>query len=254
MFEQKLKTIMGEVSVTIDEAESNEIIVFLHGIYLDKSLWEDYGHKLTGRTHIYVDMPAHGKSSDVGFDWNMDDCVRMLMEVLNRFSTQRCILIGHCWGSMTALRAAVSFPERFEALGLFNMPHKPMSGMRKMLVTLQKRTLKYPQVFAQQAAKTLYSAEYLEMHPEASEQMMARINARPVQEIARIIDGVLLNVEDAAPLINDLRVPALAIIGASDYVGPPPGIETLVVASGHVSPEEAKAESRAAIFKVLDLA
>ena len=80
MFEHKLKTIMGEVSVAIDGEDSEEIIVFLHGIYLDKTIWEDFGHKLTGKTHIYVDMPAHGKSSDVGFDWSLDDCVRMLME------------------------------------------------------------------------------------------------------------------------------------------------------------------------------
>lgn len=254
MFEHKLKTIMGEVSVAIDGEDSEEIIVFLHGIYLDKTIWEDFGHKLTGKTHIYVDMPAHGKSSDVGFDWSLDDCVRMLMEILNRFNVQRCILIGHCWGAMTALRAAISFPERFVALGLFNMPHQPVSSLGKIGIRLQKQMLKYPHIFAQHAAKTLYAPAYLELHPEATEKMEARITARPALEISRAIDAVLLNVDDAKPLLKDLRVPALAIVGESDYVGSPPAIETLMVASGHVSPQETKAESRAAIFKVLGLA
>ena len=118
MREQKITTVLGKISVSIDDRGTDQPIVFMHGVFLDKTLWSNYGCNLTGRTHIYIDMPAHGDSPNVGRDWSLDECVTMLMEVLDSLNIKTCIAVGHSWGSMTALRAATKFPERFSALGL----------------------------------------------------------------------------------------------------------------------------------------
>ena len=65
-------------------------------------------------------MPAHGASDNVGRDWSLDECVEMLLAVLDEINVARCIVIGHSWGSMTALRAAIRTLSRFAALGVFN--------------------------------------------------------------------------------------------------------------------------------------
>jgi pimeloyl-ACP methyl ester carboxylesterase len=83
MREQRIPTILGHVSATLDGKAMDQPVVFMHGVFLDKSLWSAYGSDFTGRTHIYIDMPAHGVSSSVGRDWNPDECVTMLMEVLD---------------------------------------------------------------------------------------------------------------------------------------------------------------------------
>ena len=254
MHEQRIPTILGNVSATLDEKAMGPPVVFMHGVFLDKSLWSNYGSNLTGRTHIYIDMPAHGVSSDVGRDWNLDECVTMLMEVLDELKINTCIVIGHSWGSMTALRAATKFPERFSALGLFNMPFKRTEGTRRLGFTLQKLMVVFPKFYAKQAAKALYTRNFLLSHPEFSTQMQERLAARPPKEIARTIDAVILNAEDASSLIGNLHVPALAIVGEADYVGVPSGIETVKVAGGHISPHEAPSETRQAILKVLSFA
>lgn len=229
-------------------------IVFLHGVFFDKSLWEDFGSNLTNRPHVYVDMPAHGRSSDVGRDWHLDECVDMLKQVLDALNIKRCIVVGHSWGSMTALRAAVRSPDRFEALCLLNMPFKRVTGLSRFGFQLQKPLARFQRFYAKQAASSLYSKAFLKANPERSSQMQERLAARSGKEIARVIDAVLLGPHDADELVAQLSVPALYVVGESDYVGIPQEVQSVTVPGGHISPHEAPAETRQAIKRVIELA
>ena len=105
--------------------------VFRHGIFSDKSLWRDYDSSLTGRSRIFIDMQAHGGSANVGRDWKLEECVAMLHTILDSLGFQSCILIGHPWGSMIALQAASKRPQYFAVLGLFNIPFRELTGLRR---------------------------------------------------------------------------------------------------------------------------
>ena len=253
MEEKTINTNVGRVSVTVDERGTKAQIIFLHGMFLDKSLWFDIAKRVPSVTRIYIDMPAHGNSGDVGHDWTLDDCVDMLMQIMNELKINACFLIGHSWGSMTALRAAAKFPERFKALGLFNMPFTKVVGLRRLGFILQKPLLFFPRFYAKQAAKSLYSEEILHNRPELSTQMQDRLAKRSPRELARLIHAVILMSDDVTDLIKELRVPALAVVGREDYVGKPPRLDTWTVPGGHMSPHESVEKAIDAIIKVLGM-
>ena len=171
MEEQRIETKLGRIALGIDGPIGEEPIVFLHGIFIDRTLWADVDRSLTGRAHIYTDMPAHGRSSDVGHTWSLDDGAEMLIEVLDALEVERCVAIGHSWGSMTALHAASRFPSRFVALGLFNMPFRRVEGLNRLGFRLQKSAAIFPRFYARQAAKSLYTAPFLRKRPELAEAM-----------------------------------------------------------------------------------
>jgi pimeloyl-ACP methyl ester carboxylesterase len=245
---------MGQVSLLVDDRSGDLPIVFMHGVFLDKTLWTAFGPEVTGRTHVYIDMPAHGASGNVGRDWHLDECVEMLLTVLDEINVSRCIVIGHSWGSMTALRAAIRAPSRFAALGLFNMPFTRNEGLGRLGFRLQKLLTVFPRFYARQAARSLYTESALKAHPEYSAAMQDRLSARPPKEISRVIDAVLLNPGDGTNLLKELTVPTLAVVGQSDYVGEPPGLNVTVVPGGHISPHEAPEETRAALKHIVLLA
>lgn len=83
MEEKTIDTSVGRISVTIDDRGTMAPIIFLHGVFLDKSLWFEVSKLLPEITRIYIDLPAHGDSSDVGHDWALDDCVDMLMQIID---------------------------------------------------------------------------------------------------------------------------------------------------------------------------
>ena len=132
MQELMISTVLGKIALRIDEQGGDEPLIFLHGVFLDRSLWAAYDTHLTGRTHVYVDMPAHGRSEDVGRRWTLDECAVMLIQILDALDLARCVVVGHSWGSMTALRAASEHPDRFRALCLCNMPFKRSSGIGRL--------------------------------------------------------------------------------------------------------------------------
>lgn len=254
MIEKIIQTNLGKISLAIEEKGTLEPIVFMHGIFLDRTLWNDYDNELTGRTHIYLDMPGHGHSSNIGKDWDLDDCVKMLMIILEKLKINQCIAIGHSWGSMIALRAASKFPQSFQALGLFNMPFKRSTGLTRLGFNLQKLVVGFSYFYAQQAAKSLYSPETLSQKPELSFLMAERLSQRPKVEITRLLDAVILNSKDSTQLLETLTVPALAVVGQSDYVGIPPSIKSTIAPGGHITPHEAIYETKQAIKTIIKLA
>ena len=254
MNELLIKTNLGRISVVLDDGTTDMPIIYLHGVFLDKTLWTQVSSPAKGRMQVFVDMPAHGNSDNVGHDWSLNDCVEMLIRIMDELTVQRCVVIGHSWGSMTALQAAIQFPDRFAALGLFNMPFKRTKGLSRITFALQKRMAIFPAFFAKQAAMALYSPILLEKRPELIAQMQARLSKRPAREIARTIEAVILKAQDAVSLIQNLQVPAMAVIVETDYVGIPPKLEVITVPGGHISPLEAEEDARNVIKRVLDLA
>ncbi|MFK8185894.1 MAG: alpha/beta fold hydrolase [Phormidesmis sp.] len=263
MDELRVPTNLGQISVGwrrqgVDKGTgiglSDSPIVYLHGVFLDRSLWANVSAVGEERSQFFVDMPAHGKSDNVDRDWRLDDCVEMLFCLMDELAISRCTVIGHSWGSMTALRAAIKRPERFESLGLFNMPFRKTRGMSRLQFELQKKMTIFPSFFAEKAAKALYTPQLLHKRPELVTQMQERLSARPAVEIARTIDAVILKAQDSLPLIQRLQVPAITIVGDSDYVGVPPGMTVLTVPGGHISPHEAEEDTKRAISQCLALA
>lgn len=254
MIKKNIETNLGKIAVVIDDNGGDTPIVFMHGLFLDNTVWTNYDSSLTGRTHVYLDMPGHGNSSDIGKDWCLDDCVSMLMSVLDQLNIKQCIAIGQSWGSMTALRAASKFPESFQTLGLFNMPFKRTLGFKRLGFNFQKLIVRFPRFYAGKAAESLYSPEILQQKPELATTMADRLARRPAKEIARFINAVILNAEDTTHLLYQLKVPALAVVGESDYVGIPPRIKTIVVPGGHIVPHESPKETSQAIQRIVELA
>lgn len=252
---QRIQTNLGEIAISqalsAHPQTEGPPLVFLHGIFLDQTLWLGCSQGLTQHRRIYFDMPGHGQSSDVGRTWHLAECVDLLFQVLDALNIESCIAIGHSWGGMTVLRAATQQPERFQAIGLFNMPLQPPTGMNRLGFQLQKILTRFPRFYGQQAAKSMYSAAYLQSQPDRSTQMQARLATRSSQEIAQVIEAVILAPENSSPLFLALGIPVLCVVGETDFVGRPSGLKTLTVPGCHISPHEAPSETEAAIRQLI---
>ena len=216
-------------------------IVFLHGIYLDSSLWDDVAANLPGHRLLMIDMPGHGESPEPEGNWSLNDCVAMLLRVLDAMGISKCLAVGHSWGAMTALRTACLYPERFDSLYLLNMPFRKTTGRRRLGFQAQKLLAGFRSFYAKQAAKALYTPSLMARRPEIADQMEKTVAAKSWVGITRLIDAVILQPDDALHLMAQLSVPTVFVVGEKDSVGIPP-VQHVVVPGGHISPHEAPAE------------
>jgi 3-oxoadipate enol-lactonase len=247
-----ISTSMGQIEVQ-SAGDGSQTVVFMHGIFMDRSLWSSLYPQSPRRRHIYLDMPGHGNSGNVGRKWTLEDCTTMIFEVMDKLHVSEAVLIGHSWGAMVALQAAVKRPSRVVSLGLFNMPHRRVAGLARIGFRLQKWFVRFPNFYAAQAAKELYTAAFLKAQPEVVAVLQRRLRKRPAKELARLIDAVLLWPTDATELIASLKVPATCVIGEQDYVGQPTPMLAKVVPGGHVSPAESPSETKELVEHVARL-
>jgi 3-oxoadipate enol-lactonase len=243
---------LGKIAVYIKPATSdNTPVILLHGVYFDHHLWDQIIDSIEDRTVITLDMPLHGSSKEITkTDWTLDDCADMLLEVLDHLQIGKSIAIGHSWGSMTILRAAIKQPERFASIGLCNMPFQAASSAKKLTISLQHIMLFFRDFYTRQAANALFGASSRKLNPALFNQLKRPMDMLTNAQVRQTDKAVIMNAEDASDLIKNLKVRAIALKGEEDYVPAPPGIETILVTGGHISPLENPEDLRIFVLKL----
>lgn len=228
--------------------------MLLHGVYLDRHFWDYQRQALNGRTVIALDMPHHGESKNVRPNWTLEDCAGMVIDILDALQVERAVVVGHSWGSMTAMRAAVSNPERFAALGLCNMPLDPGSTAKILRYELQATLLPFRSFYTRQAAKALFAPQSLAVHPEFGNSLQTTMGRLSNREVRHVDMTVVINPDNGFRILRHLSVRTLALKGEQDYVPVPPGLDLTIVPGGHMSPAEAPDAVLEFIRRVLALA
>jgi len=252
---QFITTQIGKIAVFIREVPTNEPpIIFLHGVYFDHHLWDNQVNEIKDRSIITIDMPLHGESKqDIIANWTLNDCADMLIEILDSLKIPKVVAIGHSWGSMTILRAASKHPERFEGIGLCNMPFEAASKKQKLTFGLQHSMLFFRNFYTKQAAKALFGKTSLQENPALIQQLKRPMNLLTNAQIKQTDKAVIINAEDATTLLKNLQVKTLALKGEEDYVPMPPSpIQTIIVKSGHISPLEKPQEVLELVNRLLN--
>jgi 3-oxoadipate enol-lactonase len=249
-----IKTNPGSIAVYIKENVSDKLpIIFLHGVYFDHHLWDNQIEEIKDRTVISVDMPLHGNSRDnIKANWTLTDCSNMLIEVLDSLKIPKVIAIGHSWGSMTILRAAHKYPERFASIGLCNMPFQAASKKQMAIFRMRHSMLVFRKFYTKQAAKALFGKTSLKENPSLLNQVNRPMSILSNRQIKQIDKAVIMNADDVTDLIKTLKVKAIALKGEEDYVPTPPTIRTIVVEGGHLSPLETPKEVSNLVVRLIE--
>jgi pimeloyl-ACP methyl ester carboxylesterase len=248
-----IPTGLGSIAAEVVAGSEGLPLVLLHGVYLDRHLWDYQVHALRGRKIVALDMPHHGDSTGANLDWDLDDCAEMLIDVLDSLAIEKAIAVGHSWGSMTAMRAAVRSPDRFAALGLCNMPLEAGKMRTIAKYRLQATLLPLRSFYTRQAAKALFAPESLQVHPEFVDSLLATMGRLSNAEVRHVDMAVVVAPDDGFRVLHRLSVPALALKGEKDYVPKPSGLDLTIVPGGHMSPKEAPDEVLTFIRRVLSL-
>ena len=247
-----IKTTIGDIAVYFSGTHSEKTpLILLHGVYFDHHLWDYQISGINDRIVVAIDMPLHGESREImKSDWTLNDCAEMLVEILDSLKIQKVIAAGHSWGSMTILRAASKYPERFESIGLCNMPFHAATSKQKRMFRMYHSMLYFRSFYTRQVARSLFGRTSLNENIHLVSSLMRSMNKLSNSDIKHTDTKVIMDVDDATSLMHHLSFKALALKGKEDYVPAPPGIQTIIVDGGHVSPLE-RPESVLEFLKLL---
>lgn len=198
-------------------------IIFLHGLFLDRSFWYDTIQNLPEYRCITFDMPGHGQSGwrdQLHLDAIADDITLWIKE----YGLEKVTLVGHSQGGMIAMRIAAEHPELIDHLVLINTsareeyPERMPSWCErenKLLRSEMSRLDVFKEILS-----VKYSSQWLSQHEKQVAQELNKMLAFNPQDLASALNAAVLTRGDIRDRISKITAQTMVLSGAMDMATP----------------------------------
>src|ERR1035437_4356167 len=133
-FGNNISLIVNEMVVSYSDLgpDNAQVIIFIHGFPLNKSMWNKQVEVLKANFRVIAyDIRGHGESDTGNNPFSIDLFVDDLIRFMNALKIHKASLCGLSLGGYIALKAIEDYPERFEALVLCDTTCKADSPTAK---------------------------------------------------------------------------------------------------------------------------
>ena len=226
--------------------------VLIHSLAMDKFFWEPTAAALAGAAEVLIyDCRGHGVSGKPAGPYSTAQFADDLADLMNHIGWSSAVVAGASMGGCIALAFAAAYPERVNALGLFdttawygeNAPaawaeraEKARSEGLKALVGFQKTRW--------------FSDGFREANPDVVEAAVSTFLANEID--AYVATCNMLGAADLREALPKFDFPCRVLVGTEDYATPlemarvladniPGAILTILEGARHFTPLEVPA-------------
>jgi len=205
-----------------DLAGDGPAVVLVHGLGLDRHMWQWLAPDLAGFRVLSYDLIGHGQSPDPGGAPSLTMFSEQIRGLMDHCGIARAAVAGFSLGGMIARRFVIDHPDRVAALAILNSAHDRTPEERAAILTrVEQARAEGPSATVEAALERWFTAPFRAAHPEIMGRVRAWVLAnRPAvyPEIYRVLaEG---DAEIAGP-IRDISCPTLAMTGEQDHGNSP---------------------------------
>jgi len=152
-------------------------VVFIHGVGLDVSLWQDQVTGLKSENHIITyDMLGHGLSPNAPTDISLNTLAQQLRELLDHLQLERVHLIGFSLGGLVARVFATEYHHRLHSLTIMNSVFDRDEPLRQAILKRVVEVEKHgPSANIDQALTRWFSPLYTRNNTHYLAQLKAKV-------------------------------------------------------------------------------
>lgn len=224
--------------------------VLVHGFPLDRTMWRHQLTALSPWKRIAPDLRGFGGSTAPADGYSMARYADDLVAILDALHLEQAVFCGLSMGGYILFELLRRHPQRVRALVLADTRAEGDSadgkrGRNELAAVAEREGA--AGVAARMLPKLL-SAATVEAQPEVVRQVEAMILRTPVAGIVGALEAMRER-PDSRPLLPEIRVPTLVLVGAADELTPPAAAHALadgipgaryaeLPAAGHLAPLE----------------
>ena len=252
-------TAPASVLLEAHDEGSGPVVLLLHGIGGDRSVWNAVVPRLVGSYRVIApDLRGHGRSpAPPGAQYSFDELLGDVVHLLDTKGIPSAHWVGLSGGAFLALRAALDRRERLRSLTLISGAAYTDAHTRSVTDRLIETYAKDgPDAYALRLLKDLYYPDWIEAHLDFADRIRDGIAARelgPATAWTRAADRF-----DERNRIASIVLPVLIVQGMDDAVIDPAHGRILrqsiarsqiriLPQTGHMVPLERPAETAVAI-------
>lgn len=214
----------------IDEGESSNTLLFIHGLGSYLKAWDRNIIELKNHFRcIAMDLPGYGKSSKQIHSGSVDFYVDIIKEFISNLNLNIVILVGHSMGGQIAMAFAIKYPEIVQKLILvapagFELFNKEEIELVKQIVS--------PEIISQTSDDKIrlnYKMNFYNLPIEAEEMINDRIAIKSDEEFfnhCTVVSNSLFGLlnEPVYDSLHKIIQPTLIFFGKNDMLIPNPMI------------------------------
>lgn len=210
---------IGDATVYVSDSEKGEkCVVLLHGYLESLRVWDDFVGLLTDKVRVVaIDIPGHGRSSNIAPVHTMELMADMVAGVLDALQIDKVTLVGHSMGGYISLAFCAAYAERLEGLVLLSSSPNPDTELkrenRRREIALVKAGKK------DMLARVAPEAGFAEMNRDPLRRyinnLVEQVHITDDEGIVALLGGMIER-KDQNEMLRNSRVRQLFIMGTHD--------------------------------------
>jgi 3-oxoadipate enol-lactonase len=213
---------VGAVELAYDEVGDGEVVVFISGTSLDRTVWAPQVGAFADRYRcITIDNRDVGESSQMTSGYTPRDMAADVDGLLAALDLPAAHVVGHSLGGAVAQELALASPDRVRTLNLIGTWAKNDEYTRALFRTWKRlRTTLEPAAFVEAILLTGVGHTFLNaMGVDAMVQLvLAAPNPQTPEGYCRQVDADLAH--DTFDRLGKIQAPTLVITGEEDKIFP----------------------------------
>lgn len=236
------------INIAFSDEGQGQPIVFLHAFPLNRSMWDPQVEGLKSQFRIItIDLRGHGESEAPMWRYSLGQFAEDIKGLLEHLGISKAAFVGLSMGGYILFALYRKYPSLFNALVLADTratadtPEAKATRFSMAQIAYKRGS----STIAELMLPKLLGSTSLDHRQNLVEQLRHMITAN---EISGIVGDLMAMEErpDSTPLLRDLKIPTLVIVGEEDVASPPeevqgmaehiPGAKfTIIPEAGHVS-------------------
>ncbi len=216
-----LKSVRG-ISIAYDEYGSGMPFVLLHGHPFNRSMWNDQIAMLSSNCRMIVpDLRGYGETTVLPGKTTMEDFAGDLAALLDALAIEHIILGGLSMGGQIVFEFYRQFPTRVQALLLADtQPQVDTEEIRAQRYANAQRIVEQGmQQFAEELLPGLLASQTFVEQPGVVDRVRQMMLHTPPEGAAAALRGRAER-RDYIPLLREIAVPTLVVVGSEDAFTP----------------------------------
>ncbi len=207
-----------------DLSGNGPVVVLVHGLGLNRAMWQWLQPALARYTVLSYDLYGHGDSANPPTPPDLRLFAKQLVNLLDELNIEQCAVAGFSLGGMIARRFATDHADRLSALAILNSPHRrsvqAQQAVADRLAQLQHHG---PGATVDAAISRWFSETCQAQNPALIQQVRQWVMANDPQVYPTIYRVLVEGVEELIAPEPAIECPTL-VLTADDDSGQPPAM------------------------------
>lgn len=242
---------VGDVTLAADVRGDGPTLLFVHGFPLDRTLWAHQVATMAGWRRIAPDLRGLGASQAPEGGYSMAAYADDLAHLLDRLGIRHAVVVGLSMGGYVAFEMLRRHRDRVAGLILMDTRAEAdgaeaRAARDQMIALAQAEGVR---AVAERLLPRLVGRSTQQTQPHLVEQVREMMARSPLPGVVGAL-GAMRDRADATPLLADITVPTLVVVGQEDEMTPPATARaltdaipsaamTVIPGAGHLAPLEA---------------